>query len=98
MNFIYKSEARKHYKKALYISKLWGDRIPTIEDAAERKSQSEINSIQLGLGLNYSVFLYEIDGMQDSKKAALRHLKRLLERALEEFDHWKESETEKISQ
>lgn len=62
------------------------------------KDQNQINSIQLGLGLNYAVFLWEIVGDPVQKKIALRHLKRIIQRALDDFDHWREDEREKISQ
>ena len=91
---IFKDEAWKHYKKALFIGKKLADKIAL----SEQKDQNQINSIQLGLGLNYAVFLWEIVGYPDQKKYALRHLKRIIQRALDDFDHWKEEEREKISQ
>lgn len=94
LKMIFKDEAWKHYKKALFIGKKLADKIAL----SEQKDQNQINSIQLGLGLNYAVFLWEIVGYPDQKKYALRHLKRIIQRALDDFDHWKEEEREKISQ
>jgi len=52
----------------------------------------------LGLALNYAVFLWEIIQTPDQKKYALRHLKRVIQRALDDFDQWNKEESEKISQ
>jgi ribosome recycling factor len=43
------------------------------------------------------VFLWEIIQTPAYKKIALRHLKRIMNKALDDFDHWKEDESEKIS-
>ena len=67
-------------------------------DQNEQQKHKQINPIQLGLGLNYSVFLWEIVQTPEQKKAALRHLKKVNQRALDDFDSWKEDEREKISQ
>ena len=92
---IYKEEAMIHYKKARFISKRQADKI-ALQDSSGKPN--EINSVQLGLGLNYAVFLWEIVQTPDQKKYALRHLKRIIQRALDDFDHWKDDEREKISQ
>lgn len=94
LKVIYKDEAWKHYKKARFIGKRLADKIAL----SEQKDQNQINSIQLGLGLNYAVFLWEIVGYPEQKKYALRHLKRIIQRALDDFDHWVDEEREKISQ
>ena len=92
---IYKEEAMIHYKKARFISKRQADKI-ALQDSSGKPN--EINSVQLGLGLNYAVFLWEIVQTPDQKKYALRHLKRIIQRDLDDFDHWKDDEREKISQ
>ena len=44
------------------------------------------------------MFLWEIVGDPVNQKLALRHLKRIIQRALDDFDHWNDDEREKISQ
>lgn len=83
MTEIYKEEAWAHYKKARYISKKHGNKL------ALQSLKHEIDAVQLGLALNYAVFLYEVVGSADQKKYALRLLKKVQKRALDDFDQWK---------
>lgn len=62
LKIIYKLEAWKHYKKARYISKQLADQI------AYSDKKNQIDSIQLGLALNYAVFLWEIVQSPEQKK------------------------------
>lgn len=95
LKIAYKEEAWKHYKKARFISKELADKIAYSDN---KNQKNQIDSIQLGLALNYAVFLWEIVRTNDMKKYALRHLKRVIQRALDDFDQWDPKESTKISQ
>ena len=91
---VYREEAWKHYKMARFVSKKREDDIAL----SGSKQAIEIDAIQLGLALNYAVFLWEIIETPEWKKYALRHLKKTIQRALNDFDTWNKEDNEKIQQ
>jgi hypothetical protein len=55
----------------------------------EEDSKQKITSLWLSLNLNYAVFLYKI---KINKKRGLKHLRHIIEEALDDIDNWEPEE------
>mmetsp|Transcript_10366 Transcript_10366/g.15956 ORF Transcript_10366/g.15956 Transcript_10366/m.15956 type:complete len:182 (+) Transcript_10366:463-1008(+) len=81
----FKEAALKTYKESVYTLKCLR------ELRVQQNKPDPIDSLRLGLNLNYAIFLWEI---MEQKKKAIRILKREIQEALDDFDKWDQSQIE----